>query len=83
MSVMCQGALQYDAIGRSYGIDFKNHFASELEELKNLAAPGLLELHEDGLRVTDTGWYFVRAIAMVFDQYLQRHQNFGNFSKII
>jgi len=33
--------------------------------------------------VTDTGWFFVRAIAMIFDRYLQLDQNRTRFSKIL
>jgi oxygen-independent coproporphyrinogen III oxidase len=29
------------------------------------------------------GWYFVRAVAMVFDRYLQADRNRAKFSRII
>jgi oxygen-independent coproporphyrinogen-3 oxidase len=35
------------------------------------------------VRVTPLGWYFVRAIAMVFDRYLQADRTVGRFSRII
>ena len=35
------------------------------------------------LCIAATGWFFVRAIAMVFDRYLQADRNRARFSKII
>ena len=36
-----------------------------------------------GIQVTPTGWYVVRAMAMVFDRYLQADRNRARFSRII
>lgn len=83
MAIMCQGALQYESIELAYVIDFKTYFAKELELLKDQQAIGMLELDDSGLQVTDTGWFFVRAIAMLFDKYLQTDRNRARFSKII
>ena len=55
----------------------------ELNLLKEQQAIGMLTLDESGLQVTDTGWFFVRAIAMLFDKYLQTDRNRVRFSKII
>jgi len=43
----------------------------------------MVELNDSGLQVTDTGWFFVRAVAMLFDRYLQTDRNRARFSKII
>jgi oxygen-independent coproporphyrinogen-3 oxidase len=43
----------------------------------------MVVLEEDGMHVTDTGWFFVRAVAMVFDRYLQTDRNRARFSKIL
>lgn len=83
MAIMCQGALQYESIEISYMIDFKTYFANELVLLKEQQAIGMLELDDSGLQVTNTGWFFVRAIAMLFDKYLQTDRNRARFSKII
>jgi oxygen-independent coproporphyrinogen-3 oxidase len=83
MAIMCQGALQYESIELAYVIDFKTYFANELELLKEQQAIGMVELDHTGLQVTDTGWFFVRAIAMLFDKYLQTDRNRARFSKII
>jgi oxygen-independent coproporphyrinogen III oxidase len=83
MAIMCQGELQYEAVELAHMIDFKSYFAAELEALIALENTGIVELQESGLQVTDTGWFFVRAIAMVFDRYLQTDRNRARFSKII
>jgi oxygen-independent coproporphyrinogen-3 oxidase len=42
-----------------------------------------VQLESDGVRVTALGWYFVRAIAMVFDRHLQADKAVERFSRII
>lgn len=42
-----------------------------------------MDVREDGIGVTALGWYFVRAVAMVFDRYLQANRNRARFSRII
>ena len=44
---------------------------------------GLVTLDADAINVTEQGWYFVRAVAMVFDRYLQSDRNRTRFSRII
>ena len=44
---------------------------------------GLVVMESDGVRVTPLGWYFVRAIAMVFDRHLQANKTLERFSRII
>lgn len=44
---------------------------------------GLVQLESDGVRVTASGWYVVRAIAMVFDRHLQADKVAERFSRII
>jgi len=64
-------------------IEFKSYFAAELEALKGLEKTGMVTLDENGLQVTDMGWFFVRAVAMQFDRYLQTDKTRAKFSKII
>lgn len=83
MAIMCQGAVHFESIALAYLVDFSRYFASELEALKPLADQGLVALQEDSIEVTDTGWFFVRAVAMVFDRHLQANQHLNRFSKIL
>ncbi|PRD68262.1 oxygen-independent coproporphyrinogen III oxidase [Malikia spinosa] len=83
MAIMCQGELDFEAMGDAHLVDFKSHFARELERLGEMVAMGLVRLSDSSLEVTEQGWYFVRAIAMTFDKYLQSDQDRARFSKII
>jgi oxygen-independent coproporphyrinogen-3 oxidase len=83
MALMCQGALQYESIELAYLIDFKTYFSKELEALKELINSGIVLVDNNGIQVTDFGWFFVRAVAMQFDRYLQTDRNRARFSKII
>jgi len=79
--IMCDLALDYDELSAQLGLDFRQHFATELKALEGLRRDELVELTDAGLSVTETGRLFVRNLAMVFDAYLG--QSKGAFSKTI
>jgi oxygen-independent coproporphyrinogen-3 oxidase len=83
MSLMCQGHVLFESIELAHLIEFRSYFASELEALQKLAEQGLVTLDEHCIQVTTMGWFFVRAVAMVFDRYLQTDRTRARFSKII
>ena len=83
MALMCQGEVQFESIELGHLIDFKRTFARELDVLEELAADGLIRLDDAGVRVTETGWFLVRAIAMVFDRNLQVDRDRARFSRLI
>jgi oxygen-independent coproporphyrinogen-3 oxidase len=83
MALMCQGQLQFESIELAHLLDFKAYFAKELEALKTLAEQGLVVVDDAGIQVTEQGWFFVRAVAMVFDRNLQTDRTRARFSKII
>ena len=83
MAIMCQGELHYESVELGHLIDFKRYFARELDSFHEFEQQGLVTLSDSGLKVTPTGWYLVRAIAMVFDKNLQVDQDRACFSKII
>ncbi|MDF1482459.1 oxygen-independent coproporphyrinogen III oxidase [Extensimonas sp. H3M7-6] len=83
MALMCQGELVFEPVEQAWLIDFRKYFAAELEQLEGLAEQDLVALGPEGIRVTATGWFFVRGIAMVFDRYLQADRNRARFSRII
>jgi oxygen-independent coproporphyrinogen III oxidase len=83
MALMCQGQLQFEAINLAHLLDFKTYFAAELQALETLAEQGMVVLDDSGIQVTAQGWFFVRAVAMVFDKYLQTDRTRARFSKII
>ena len=87
MSLMCQGRVTFEEIERNHGVRVRNCFASEIERLRPLEAQGLVALEPAAVQVTPLGWYFVRAIAMVFDRYLPvetlREPHFQGYSRVV
>jgi oxygen-independent coproporphyrinogen-3 oxidase len=83
MALMCQGQVQFESINLAYLVDFRSYFAAEMEAVRELATQGLVTVDEHVIQVTAEGWFFVRAVAMVFDRYLQTDRNRARFSKII
>ncbi len=83
MAIMCQGHVEFESVGLAHLVDFRTYFARELERLQDMADLGLVRVSDTAIEVTPAGWYLVRAIAMVFDRYLQVDQDRARFSKII
>jgi oxygen-independent coproporphyrinogen-3 oxidase len=83
MALMCQGQVLFESIELAYLLEFHTYFAKELEDLQALVDQGLVTIDETGIQVTAQGWFFVRAVAMVFDRYLQTDRTRARFSKII
>jgi len=83
MALMCQGQVIFESIELAWLLDFRSYFSAELEQLRELADAGLVVLDESGIEVTAQGWFFVRAVAMVFDRYLKADRHRAKFSRII
>lgn len=83
MAVMCQGAVDFDAMGEDHLVDFRRYFQAELAQLAPMADQDLVRLDAGGLTVTATGWFVVRAIARVFDRYAQQSHARTRFSRIL
>jgi oxygen-independent coproporphyrinogen-3 oxidase len=83
MALMCQGRVEFESIELAHLIDMRAYFGPELERLGALADQGLVELEPAAIQVTPLGWYFVRAVAMVFDRYLRADRARERFSRII
>ncbi|KAK80614.1 HemN C-terminal domain protein [Bordetella holmesii CDC-H572-BH] len=80
MDIMCRGHL--DLAAASGQDDPERVFARELPQLRQLQAMGLLQLADGCLTVMEQGWFFVRAIAMVFDAHLRTAATPPGFSRI-
>lgn len=81
--LMCQFALSLEAINSGYLINFRDYFASEIEQLRDYEQEGLLTLDNDWLTVTPRGRLLIRSICMVFDKYLQESQTAKKYSRVI
>jgi len=83
MALMCHGRVEFADISRRHGVSMREAFAPELVRLAPFVADGFVHLEEDTIQVTPIGWYVVRAVAMVFDRYLQGGASRERFSKVV
>jgi oxygen-independent coproporphyrinogen-3 oxidase len=83
MAIMCQGSVLYEPMEQAWLINFREYFARELAALAEMQRNGLVQLSDEGFKVTGLGWFFVRGVAMLFDRYLQADRNRARFSRII
>ncbi len=81
--LMCNFELDFDELGRHYGIPFADYFAPDLAALKPLAADGLVDLTDRDVKVTMRGRLLVRTVAMQFDRYLREAQQKAQYSRVI
>jgi len=70
MRVMCDFSLDYGAMSKLLGINFPAHFEQELKAMDSLEQDGLVRRSNQGLEVTGQGRFFIRNIAMCFDNTL-------------
>ena len=82
-TLMCQFALSRRAIEAACQIDFSDYFRLEMEKLAEYRELGLVEIDEDRIAVTSRGRLMVRAVCMVFDQYLRNVERRARYSKVI
>jgi oxygen-independent coproporphyrinogen-3 oxidase len=83
MALMCQGRVELADIEQSHLLDFANYFSRELLQLQAFVSQDMVHMNAHVIEVTPTGWYLVRAIAMVFDKYAQADGQRAHFSKIL
>jgi oxygen-independent coproporphyrinogen-3 oxidase len=83
MALMCQGRVLFEDVEAAWLLEFGDYFAQELDRLRDFEQQGLVVADSHGIEVTATGWWVVRAIAMVFDRYLQADRHRAKFSQII
>lgn len=69
--LMCDFAVDVDAVARAFGHDV-HVFDSEIKNLRDLAADGLIEIAGRSLRLRPEGRVLARIAAAAFDAYLPR-----------
>jgi oxygen-independent coproporphyrinogen-3 oxidase len=83
--LLCHTVISKREISTAFGIDFDEHFATELQRLERPCEDGLLTIDRDEIRATRLGRIFIRNLAMLFDPYLEQQQLHVNplFSKTL
>ena len=81
-ALICHFTLEFAAIERQFDICFSGYFATELTELADMQADGLLTVDKTSIQVLPAGRLLIRNICMAFDRYLRKQQQ-QRFSKVI
>ncbi|MCP5229019.1 oxygen-independent coproporphyrinogen III oxidase [Accumulibacter sp.] len=82
-SLMCHFELSIESIEIAHLIEFRKHFATELEDLREMVDAGLVRIDDRWITVLPKGRMLVRAISMVFDRYLRADRQRTRYSKVI
>ncbi len=82
MDIMCNLGVEFGKIERMFGINFKDYFSRELEELREMEEDGLIRIEEDRIRILPVGRLLIRNVAMVFDAHLRKKKEL-KFSRTI
>ncbi|NPA42097.1 MAG: oxygen-independent coproporphyrinogen III oxidase [Aquificae bacterium] len=82
MDIMCNLGVKFSRIEEEFGINFRDYFSRELEELKELEEDGLIKVSSEGIEILPVGRLLIRNVAMVFDAHLRNKREL-RFSRTI
>lgn len=82
-ALICNFRLDYTEIESLYNLDFKTHFAEDLQLLQPMVDDGMVEILDNALVVTPRGRLLIRNICMCFDTYLRNQMRQRQFSRVI
>ena len=82
-ALICNFRLDYTQIEKQYNLNFKTHFAEDMQSFQPMADDGLVEIRDDALVVTPRGRLLIRNICMCFDTYLRNQMRQRQFSRVI
>lgn len=81
--MMCNFYLDTAELNKRFGINYKEYFATEEEQLEEFLQNDFLIRDGDNLKVLPLGQVFIRNIAMVFDAYLKKPGQNTQFSRTV
>lgn len=70
MELMCNMNVRFVDVLEKFGVDFTQKFSNELKRLNEFVLDGLVKINSTGVVIKESGVYFLRNIASVFDGYL-------------
>ncbi|MCH8568060.1 MAG: oxygen-independent coproporphyrinogen III oxidase [Balneolales bacterium] len=83
MHLMCSRSLSFREIWDTWYINAAEHFKKELGALKPLENDKLIQINPDGIEILPKGRFFLRNVAMAFDQYLSEKSGKAVYSKTV
>jgi oxygen-independent coproporphyrinogen-3 oxidase len=81
--LMCDFELQFGLVEEKFDIDFKTYFAWGLTNLKEMIEGELIAVENGVMKVTKTGRFLIRNIAMNFDGYIERKEDHARYSRTV
>lgn len=81
--VMCDFELDFDAVEKTFNIDFEKYFAWGLGNLQEFVDDGLVIRKDRKIEVTEMGRLLIRNIAMNFDGYMERKEDTARYSRTV
>jgi oxygen-independent coproporphyrinogen-3 oxidase len=81
MELMSNFKLDINLVEKKFDIDFKKHFADEIERLQLFIDEDILTINNNKIQANQTGSMLIRNIAMIFDRYMINQDK--RFSKTI
>ena len=81
--IICHFQLDFSLVERQFGINFRDYFQDELQDMAGFDSDGMISLSETQLRVENKGRLFIRNICMTFDAYLKKQAKLTRFSRVI
>lgn len=84
-ALFCRGRVDFYDLEQRFCTGVDGYFAEELEALIPLARDGLVEVHLQGVAVTELGRHFLRNIALIFDRYAKHRgaESVGGYSSAV
>jgi oxygen-independent coproporphyrinogen-3 oxidase len=81
--LMCQFELSVSVIEQAFPVVFRQYFAAELAQLKQMEEDGLVSVNGDWISVSPKGRLLIRNVCMAFDRYLAVRSTGPRYSKTV
>ena len=83
MELMCNMKVEKESVERLFATPFDSHFELAERELRSLEEDGLCRIEDDAIEVSELGRYFLRNIAVAFDDYMGQAQTKQMYSRAV
>ena len=84
LDLICHFKLDFADFEAATGVTFAEHFAPEMQRLREQENDGLVEIDDQGIQVTSKGRLLVRHVCLLFDRYARpRTDSQPRYSRII
>ncbi|HZW38563.1 MAG TPA: oxygen-independent coproporphyrinogen III oxidase [Ignavibacteriaceae bacterium] len=83
MRLMCDFELNMKSVEEKFNINFREYFATGLNNLQEFIDDDLVEISGDMIKVKGIGMLLIRNIAMNFDGYIERKEDTAKYSRTV